>query len=71
MPLLGYGFTSKGEALAPVKSDVTLAKAIDRGIIKIEVVMPEKPGTYQLKFCVFAGVLPPTHNSPNIKVIVQ
>jgi hypothetical protein len=54
-----------------VKSDVTLAKAIDRRIIRMEVVMPQKPGTYQLKFCVFAGVLPPTHNSQGIKVIVE
>lgn len=70
-PLLGYGFTGKYEILPPVKSDLTLVKAIDRRIIRMEVVMPDKPGIYQLKFCVFAGDLPPTHNSQNIKVVVE
>jgi hypothetical protein len=69
--VLGYAFMHKKEELPAVKSDLLLSKAIARRINKIEVVMPEEPGTYQLKFCVFSGVLPPTHNSPTIKVIVK
>jgi 4-amino-4-deoxy-L-arabinose transferase-like glycosyltransferase len=71
MPVLGYAFMQKDEKLPAVKSTMTLSKAIDRRIIKMEVVMPDQPGTYQLKFCVFAGILPPTHNSQTVKVVVE
>lgn len=70
-PVLGYGFTNKDEQLAPVKSTMTLERAVLRRLINLEVVMPEEPGKYQLKFSVFAGDLPPTHNSPVIPVIVE
>jgi hypothetical protein len=50
---------------------MSLFKAIKRRIIHIDVAMPEQPGTYQLKFCVFAGILPPTHNSETIQVVVK
>jgi Dolichyl-phosphate-mannose-protein mannosyltransferase len=70
-PVLGYGFMMKDEALAPVKSSMTLEKAVLRRLINLEVVMPDKPGKYQLKFSVFAGDMPPTHNSPVIPVIVE
>ncbi|MEI3801677.1 MULTISPECIES: ArnT family glycosyltransferase [unclassified Chitinophaga] len=70
-PVLGYGFMAKDEALPPVKSSMTLERAVLRRLINLEVVMPEKPGNYQLKFSVFAGDLPPTHNSPVIPVIVE
>lgn len=69
--VLGYGFTQKDEMFPPVKSALTLERAIVRRLISLEVVMPDKPGDYQLKFCVFAGELPPTHNSPTIKVTVE
>lgn len=69
--LLGYGITSKTENLPEVKSALTLERAIQRRIVRMEVVVPEKPGIYQLKFCVFAGDLPPTHNSPAIKITVS
>jgi len=69
--VLGYAFMHRKEELPAVKSDLLLSKAIARRINKIEVVMPEEPGTYQLKFCVFSGILPPTHNSQTIKVIVK
>lgn len=67
-PVLGYGFMMKDEALPPVKSTMTLEKAVLRRLINLEVVMPDKPGKYQLKFSVFAGDMPPTHNSPVIPV---
>ncbi|HEY9261956.1 ArnT family glycosyltransferase [Chitinophaga sp.] len=70
-PVLGYGFKMKDEALPPVKSTMTLEKAVLRRLINLEVVMPDKPGKYQLKFSVFAGDMPPTHNSPVIPVIVE
>ena len=70
-PVLGYAFTTKDEALPPVKSAMTLERAVLRRLINLEVIMPEKPGKYQLKFCVFAGDMPPTHNSPVIPVIVE
>ncbi|NLU94346.1 ArnT family glycosyltransferase [Chitinophaga sp. Ak27] len=70
-PVLGYGFTTKDEDLPPVKSAMTLERAVLRRLINLEVVMPDKPGHYQLKFSVFAGDLPPTHNSPVIPVIVE
>ena len=70
-PVLGYGFKMKDESLPPVKSAMTLEKAVLRRLINLEVVMPDKPGKYQLKFSVFAGDLPPTHNSPVIPVIVE
>jgi len=70
-PVLGYGFTSKDEHLAPVKSTMTLERAVLRRLINLEVIMPDQPGKYQLKFSVFAGDLPPTHNSPVIPVIVE
>lgn len=69
--LVGYAFTQKDVEFPAVKTALTISKAIERRIVRIEVQMPDKPGTYQLKFCVFAGVLPPTHNSQTIKVIVQ
>ncbi|SEW13816.1 4-amino-4-deoxy-L-arabinose transferase [Chitinophaga sp. YR573] len=69
--ILGYGFMHNGGEIPAVKSDLTLGKAIERRINKIEVVMPDEPGIYQLKFCVFAGMLTPTHNSPTVKVIVE
>jgi len=69
--LVGYAFTQKDVEFPAVKTELTISKAIARRIVRIEVQMPDKPGTYQLKFCVFAGVLPPTHNSQTIKVIVQ
>lgn len=69
-PVLGYAFTLTGEWLPPVKSTMTLERAMLRRLINLEVVMPEKPGKYQLKFSVFAGDMPPTHNSPVIPVEV-
>ena len=69
--VLGYAFTHKRDGLPAVKSALMLSKAIERRIIRMEVVMPVEPGTYQLKFCVFEGILPPTHNSAGIKVIVE
>jgi 4-amino-4-deoxy-L-arabinose transferase-like glycosyltransferase len=69
--LLGYAFTHDREGLPAVKTSMSLFKAIKRRIIHIEVAMPEQPGTYQLKFCVFAGILPPTHNSETIQVVVK
>lgn len=68
--MLGYAFMRKREGLPPVRTDLGLIKALQRGIIRMDVTMPEQPGDYQLKFCVFAGVLPPTHNSESIKVKV-
>ncbi|SEW04874.1 ArnT family glycosyltransferase [Chitinophaga arvensicola] len=70
-PVLGYGFTAKEAYFPPVKSTMTLERAVLRRLINLEVVMPEQPGKYQLKFSVFAGDLPPTHNSPVIPVIVE
>jgi hypothetical protein len=67
-PVLGYVFMNKDDALPAVKSTTTLEKAFLRRLINLEVVMPEQPGKYQLKFCVFSGDLPPTHNSPVIPV---
>ncbi|WP_298740250.1 glycosyltransferase family 39 protein [uncultured Chitinophaga sp.] len=69
--VLGYAFMRKREGLAPVRSDISLTKALQRHMIRMEVTMPEQPGEYQLKFCVFAGVLPPTHNSESIKIKVE
>ncbi|MBO9731790.1 MAG: glycosyltransferase family 39 protein [Chitinophaga sp.] len=69
-PVLGYAFMAKEEWLPPVKSTMTLERAVLRRLINLEVVMPEKPGKYQLKFSVFAGDLPPTHNSSVIPVEV-
>lgn len=69
--LLGYGFATKTDGLPPVKTAQTLSKALQRRIINMDVVMPEKPGAYQLKFSVFAENMPPTHNSETIKVIVR
>ncbi|WP_160714506.1 ArnT family glycosyltransferase [Chitinophaga solisilvae] len=68
--VLGYGFNTKDEDLPPVKSTMTLERAVLRRLINLPVVMPDKPGEYILKFSVFAGDLPPTHNSPAIKVTV-
>ena len=70
-PVLGYAFTNEDGGLPPVKSAMTLEKAVLRRLINLEVIMPQKPGKYQLKFCVFAGDMPPTHNSPAIPVIVE
>lgn len=70
-PVIGYAFTRKKEMVAPAKTDMTLKKALERQIVRMEVVMPDKPGTYQLKFCVFAGILPPTHNSQGVNVIIE
>lgn len=69
--VVGYAFTMKDENFTPVKTELTISRAIERRIVRIEVKMPEQPGDYQLKFCVFAGVLPPTHNSQTIKVIIK
>lgn len=69
--LLGYAFVHKRDGLPAVKSSIDLFRAIERRIIRMEVIMPEQPGTYQLKFCVFAGILPPTHNSEAVEVIVS
>ncbi|HVI44530.1 MAG TPA: glycosyltransferase family 39 protein [Chitinophaga sp.] len=69
--VLGYGFTQKDEYLQPVRSEMTLERAVLRRLINLQVIMPDKPGEYQLKFCIFAGDLPPTHNSPVVKVTVK
>ncbi|CAL1520828.1 glycosyltransferase family 39 protein [Chitinophaga sp. MM2321] len=69
--VLGYGFTTTDESLPPVKTSMSLEKAVLRRLINLPVVMPDKPGEYQLKFCVFAGDMPPTHNSVAIKVVVK
>jgi hypothetical protein len=69
--VIGYGFAKKGEVLGGVKSDLSLSRAIDRRIIRMEVIIPDQPGTYQLKFCVFAGILFPTHNSQTVTVVVE
>lgn len=69
-PVLGYGFSTKEEDLPPVRSAMTLEKAVLRRLINLEVIMPDKPGKYQLKFSVFAGDMPGTHNSPVIPVEV-
>src|SRR5690606_36353719 len=63
---LGYAFTRKKEGLPPVRTNVGLFHALQRHLIRMHVNMPEQPGIYQLKFCVFAGVLPPTHNSETV-----
>ena len=68
--VLGYAFMRKREGLPAVRTDISLIKALQRHMIRMEVTMPEQPGEYQLKFCVFAGVLPPTHNSESIKIKV-
>jgi hypothetical protein len=68
---LGYGFSTKGDGLPPVKTDLQLSKSLQRRIVNMDVVMPDKPGIYQLKFSVFAENLPPTHNSQFVKVIVR
>ncbi len=70
-PVIGYGFTTKDSSYAPVKTPLTLAKAISRRLAGMEVIMPDKPGKYQLKCSVFADPLPPTHNSQVIQVIVE
>jgi hypothetical protein len=69
--ILGYGIIGKDGNLPEVKTALTLEKAIQRGIIRMVVIAPKEAGTYQLKFCVFAGDLPPTHNSPTIKLIIS
>jgi len=69
--VLGYAFMRKKEGLPPVRTDVGLFRALQRHLIRMQVNMPEQPGIYQLKFCVFAGVLPPTHNSETVEVIVK
>lgn len=69
--MLGYAFMRKRDGLPPVRTEVSLVKALQRRIIRMEVQMPEQPGDYQLKFCVFAGVLPPTHNSESVKIKVR
>ncbi|QHS61934.1 ArnT family glycosyltransferase [Chitinophaga agri] len=66
--VLGYAFL---EAQSGVKSDLTVSRAIDRRLIRMEVTMPDEPGTYHLKFCVFSGILPPTHNSQTVLVEVK
>jgi len=66
--VVGYAFL---EAQQGVKSDLTISRAIDRRIIRMEVIMPDEPGTYHLKFCVFSGILPPTHNSQTVTVTVE
>jgi len=68
--VLGYAFMRKREGLPAVRTDISLIKALQRHMIRMEVTMPDQPGEYQLKFCVFAGVLPPTHNSESIKIKV-
>jgi Dolichyl-phosphate-mannose-protein mannosyltransferase len=68
--VLGYAFMRKREGLPAVRTDISLIKALQRHMIRMEVTMPEQAGEYQLKFCVFAGVLPPTHNSESIKIKV-
>ncbi|MBC9910654.1 ArnT family glycosyltransferase [Chitinophaga varians] len=70
-PMLGYGFSTKDGALPVVKSELTLERAMLRRVVTMPVTMPDKPGEYLLKFCVFAGDLPPTHNSQGIKVTVE
>ncbi len=70
-PVLGYGFTTKDSNYVPVRTNVTLAKAITRRLTTMEVVMPDKPGHYQLKCSVFSDPLPPTHNSQVIQVTVE
>ncbi|MBV8254412.1 MAG: glycosyltransferase family 39 protein [Chitinophaga sp.] len=70
-PVLGYGFTTKDSAYAPVRTKVTLAKAITRRLTTMEVIMPNQPGHYQLKCSVFSDPLPPTHNSQVIQVTVE
>lgn len=69
--VLGYAFMLKKEPLPPVRADISLFKSLERRIIRMDVTMPERPGDYQLKFCVFAGVLPPTHNSGTVKVEIK
>ncbi|WP_158563241.1 ArnT family glycosyltransferase [Chitinophaga silvatica] len=70
-PVLGYGFKNKDTTLPVVKLSTTLETAMLRRLVSLEVVMPEQPGKYQLKFSVFANDLPPTHNSPVIPVEVS
>lgn len=70
-PVIGYGFKNKDTSLPAVKLATTLETAMLRRLVSLEVVAPEKPGKYQLKFSVFAGELPPTHNSPVIPVEVS
>jgi hypothetical protein len=70
-PMLGYGIKRNAENFPAVKSELSLKKAIDRRIISMEVVMPDKLGIFELKFCVFAGMLPPTHNSQGVKIVVE
>ncbi|MFY0253289.1 ArnT family glycosyltransferase [Chitinophaga sp. 30R24] len=69
--VLGYGILAEGELFPPVKTAITLEAAVQRQLTNLEVVMPDKPGKYHLKFSVFAGVLPPTHNSRLIPLIVE
>lgn len=69
--VIGYAMMHQHESLPPVKSDLTLSRAIKRRIVSLEIVLPDEVGTYQLKACIFSGVLPPTHNSPMIKVKVE
>lgn len=69
--VVGYAFAKKEEVLGGVKSDLALSRAIERRIIRMEVIVPSQPGTYQLKFCVFAGIFFPTHNSQTVTVVVE
>ena len=66
--VVGYAFL---EAQSGVKSDLAVSRAIERRLIRMEVIMPDQPGTYHLKFCVFSGILPPTHNSQTVVVEVN
>lgn len=69
--VIGYAFAEGKIPLGGVKSELTVSRAIERQIVRMDVVAPDKPGTYQLKFCVFAGVLYPTHNSQTVTVVVE
>jgi len=66
--VVGYAFL---EAQTGVKSDLAVSRAIERRLIRMEVIMPDAPGTYHLKFCIFSGILPPTHNSQTVIVEVN
>ncbi|PUZ28172.1 hypothetical protein DCC81_01435 [Chitinophaga parva] len=71
VPVVGYSIVHVEDELPTVRSALTLPAALQKDSVDMEVKMPDVPGEYKLKFCVFAGVLPPTHNSQSITLKVE
>jgi hypothetical protein len=70
IPKLGYQIFEYGATVIEIRTDYKIID-IQNSELDLPILLPEEPGKYKMKFCVYTGQIPPTQNSKVIDLVVR